>query len=348
MIEKNIIRIINRRVFLVLILLFIGVSFGTIGYILIENVSFLDALYMSVITLSTVGYGESIELSEKGRIFTIILILTNIGLLGLMASILARFVVDLNLSDSYARIKMKKAIEELENHVIVCGFGRNGAEACKYFSKFGQPFVVIEKNIENLHLANSNEYLTVKGDATLDEILEKAGIHRAKAIVSTLSEDTDNVFVALTARSFNPEISIISRASSDSAVKKLRIAGANNVIMPDKIGGIHMARLAQNADILEFLDSLVSFQNDGLSFEEIDYENLNEISKGKTIGELVEGMEWDLKIIGVRTADGKFEINPSKNYLLESNTKLFILAYDIYFKEFVSKNCVEGFPNIAF
>ena len=234
---------------------------GTLGYMLIEHYSLLDSLYMTVVTLSTVGYREVQPLTENGKVFTIFLIVVNLSTFTYFITQLSSYFLDGEFSDAYKFYNMKNSISELEGHIIICGFGRNGREAAKIFSNSNRNFVVVEKTESRKDDLPFEVKFYLADDATRDETLLQAGIEKASALITTLPTDADNLYVVLTARELNSKIKIISRASNDSSVKKLKTAGANNVIMPDKIGGAHMATLVLSPDVKEFVDLMATQSN---------------------------------------------------------------------------------------
>lgn len=255
---------------LIPIMLFVVLLFvSTIGYMLFEDYSFFDALYMTVITIGTVGYLEVHPLSDAGRVFTIFIILINIGAFTFFVTYLTRYLLDGEFIRTYKQMKMDNAIQQLRNHVIVCGFGRNGAESAHVLSKNEIPFVVVEEKHALPEDLPFDVPFFMKGDATKDETLKEAGIHHARAIIATMPIDADNLFMVLTARQLNPTITIISRASQDSSVNKLKIAGANNIIMPDKIGGAQMATLVLNPDVQEMISLMATRNNEQFSMVEL-------------------------------------------------------------------------------
>jgi voltage-gated potassium channel len=298
---------------------------GIVGFILIEGYTLSEAVYSTVIVLSTVGLGAIRTLSEEGRWFVTILILISIGIFAYGISVVSTFVFEGDLQRYFKYRKVEKKIEELKGHVIVCGFGRNGRQACEQLESHGQAFVAIEMNdkiISEMHEVSN--LLFVEGDSTKDEVLLQAGIKHANAIITTLPSDAANVFVVLTARELNPKLKIISRASEDSSERKLKRAGANNVIMPDKIGGTHMATLVTRPDVLEFLDYITGKIN--IRLEEILYSNLNDRLKGKSIRELEIRNKTGANIIGFKTGDGDYIINPEPDTVMKPDAKLFVLG----------------------
>jgi voltage-gated potassium channel len=221
---------------------------GTVGYIYLEDYSWMDAFYMTVITVSTVGFGEIAPLHPVGKLFTSLLIITTFGTFAYVISMITRYLISGQYRIYYKTFQVNNQLEKLSNHVIICGYGRNGRQAVKTLQAHKVPFLVIESDLELVHKLREEDsnILVIDGDATDDSVIIKAGINRAIALITTLPRDTDNLFVVLTARDINKGLNIISRASDDRSEHKLRIAGANNVILPDKVGGAHMATLVTN------------------------------------------------------------------------------------------------------
>ena len=211
--------------------------------------------------------------------------------------------------------------------MFICGYGRNGRQAAQVLKRHKQRFVVIEKNTE-LTQTMMHKYsdLVMNADATLDDVLLKAGILRAKALVTTLPIDADNLFIVLTARNLNPGLTIISRASEDNSDTKLKIAGANNVIMPDKVGGAHMASLVMKPDVIEFIDYIVGQEGDAVNMEEITFENIPEQLRHKTLRDLEIRNKSGANIIGFKTAAGEYIINPDADTRIIPAAKIFVLG----------------------
>jgi voltage-gated potassium channel len=309
-------------------MIFVSIIFGTAGYMIIEGYSLMDAYYMTMITVTTVGFLEVHPLSDAGRIFTTILLVTNIGLFFYGATTIVGLVIEGEFRNFYKNYNVKKKIEELKNHVIVCGYGRNGRQVCLELKDDKHPYLIVESR-ENIieELKEQSNILFIEGDATEEAVLIEAGIRKAKAIITTLPEDPDNVYVALSARELNPEITIISRASNESSVHKLKRAGANNVIMPEKIGGAHMAALVMKPDIMEFIAELTGQGSDiSLTFEELSLKDLSSEFIGRTIRDLDIRNKTGANIIGLRMPDGEFVINPLPETELNQNSKLIALG----------------------
>lgn len=300
---------------------------GMLGYIFICDYSPVEAFYMTVITVATVGFEEVQPLTDTGRIFTAFLIIISFGTFAYAISSITRFVIDGEFNQFFKNRKLNTAIQKLSNHVIICGYGRNGRQAAQVLKKHNQRFVVIEKN-EAITSGMKHEYseLVLNADATVDETLMKAGILRAKAIITTLPADADNLFIVLTARNLNSNLTIISRASEDNSDTKLKIAGANNVIMPDKVGGAHMASLVMKPDVVEFVDFIVGQGGDSINLEEIVFENLPDHLRNKTLQDLEIRNKSGANIIGFKTAAGEYIINPGAETKLIHDAKIFVLG----------------------
>ncbi len=310
------------RLILPIAMLGLTILFGTAGYMLIENFSFLEALYMTVITISTVGFTEVKPLSDNGRIFTIFLILINLGLFTYFVTLLTRFFSDGEFTKLYKQIKMENSIQQLQQHVIICGFGRNGKESAQILFNNKIPFVVLEeKNELETDLDFEVKYF-MKGDATKDEVLLEAGIKNARALITTLPLDADNLFVVLTAKQINPGLKVISRASQDSSVKKLKIAGADNVIMPDKIGGAHMATLVMLPDVVEMLSIMSTQSTDQFRVAEI------QANKNISLGELDMWSKTNCTILGIKNPGNNYTINPDASYQLNPGERLIVMGSD--------------------
>ncbi len=300
-------------------LFFILILIGTAGYMIIEGYSFLDALYMTVITIGTVGYMEVEPLSTAGRVFTILIIIVNIGAFTFFVTFLTRYLLDGEFIRQYKHLKMDNAIHNLNNHVIVCGFGRNGTECAQVLHDNHIPFVVLEEKHDLPLTLPFTVHHFVKGDATRDEVLKEAGIERARAIIATMPVDADNLFMVLTARQLNPNIVIISRASQDSSVNKLRVAGANNVIMPDKIGGAHMATMVLIPDVAELLSLMGTRNTIEFKVEEIIANNAT------SLGDLDLWKNCGCTLLGIKNKNN-YTLNPQPDYFINEGERLIIMG----------------------
>jgi len=302
---------------------------GTLGFHFLEGMNFLDSMYMTVITISTVGFKEVGEepLSGAGKVFTMGMIITSLGSLAYVGSNMARFVFDGELANYIKTYRVDKKIAKLKNHVIIVGYGRNGEQAAVELHEHGVEFVIVDKRDNVISRVRQNpELLYIKGDATHEEILEKARINDARALIATTPNDADNVFVVLTARSMNPGLIIISRASEMESQMKLKRAGATNVIMPERIGGQRMAKLVHQSDVVEFLEYILLQKSRDVSLEEVPCKNLSERFVGKSIAELKVREVSGANIIGIKISGARYVFNPDPNMILSRNDQLFVLG----------------------
>jgi len=318
--------IFQSKLYKAFVLLLFVVIIGVFGYMYFSDDTFINALYMTVITITTVGFGEIHPLSENEKLFTIFLILMSIIILGYAATILTEYIASGELLERIKFKKVQKKIEKLNKHVIVCGYGRNGKQAVTKLKQFKMPLVIIENNDERIEEIEEDKLLYIKGDATKDEVLEKAGLVKAKSLITALPSDANNLYVVLSARQLNKKMTIVSRASDDSSDSKLRIAGANNVIMPDKLGGDHMASLLVTPDIVEFVDKLAIDSENATHLEEIVVEELPKEFLLKSIRDLDLRKKTGCTVIGFKTPDNDYVINPEPSTTLISNSKLIVLG----------------------
>jgi voltage-gated potassium channel len=283
---------------------------------------------MTVITVTTVGYKEVHELSDAGRIFNILLIILSFTSFAYALAKFTRYFVDGEINKFFKNRKIMSIIKDLKGHVIICGYGRNGKQAAKILGNHKVKFVVIENREELIEteLSNKTPMLYVKGDATDDEVLLNAGIENAKALITTLPEDADNVYIVLSARSLNNNIQIISRSSDKGSAAKLKKAGANNVISPDKIGGTHMPTLVSKPDVIEFIDYLSGEEGDSIHLESVGYETLPNELKDKTLQEIMAWRKTGVNCIGIKDHDGKFIINPPEGTIINKEMKVIVLG----------------------
>ena len=316
-----------KKLYVAILLLLAIIVIGVAGFIFIENYNIFDAIYMTIITVSTVGFNEVRPLSAEGRIFTAFLIIFSFGTFAYAVSSITMYVMDGEYKRYFKDLRVTKQVEKFSNHTIICGYGRNGKQAAAELKAHSREFVIVEFDKELVEeLRETHEIPFIEGDATFEEVLERAGISKATSLITTLPKDADNLFVVLTAREMNAELLIISRASKDNSDKKLRRAGANNVIMPDKIGGAHMASLVIKPNVIEFMDYVMGQGSSSINLEEITFENLPDELKNKSIRELGIRDKSGANIIGFRTAEGEYIINPSPDTVIMPKAKIFVLG----------------------
>ena len=321
-----IVKIFRSKLNTAVVLLILVLIIGVFGFKIISDFSWLDAVYMTVITVTTVGFGEVQPLDQESKLFTIILILTSVIIVGYALKIITEYIISKNDINELKQKKMQKKIDALSNHVIICGYGRNGKQAANKLATHHRDFVVIEKDEQVTQKHKDTSTLFILGNANEDEVLVRAGINRACCLISALPNDSENVFVVLSARQMNPDIRIISRASQETTYSKLKLAGANNVILPDRIGGDHMASLVVVPDLLEFVDNLSIIGNQSINIEEVAVEQLYDTSKQKTILELDLRKKTGCNVIGYKDENGNYHINPEADQKLVPGSKVIVLG----------------------
>lgn len=301
---------------------------GIAGYMILEKYSFVEAVYMTTLGITTVGFHEVQPLSTKGQVFTIFLLVTSWVSLAFIVARITQFVISGEINQYFKNRKLMQSIEMLSNHVVICGFGRNGRQAAHTLRVHNVPFVVIEKNVASLeeYVKEHPEVLFMAGDGTDDDNLKKAGIERARALITALPADADNVFIVLSARALNPGIQIISRASDSNTMPKLKKAGADNVILPDKIGGTHMATLVSKPDVIEFIDYLSGEEGESINMESVPYEELPEHIKNKSLHDVMGWKKTGVNCIGIKNGEGRFVINPPEDTIIAEGMKVIVLG----------------------
>jgi voltage-gated potassium channel len=316
-----------RRLWYALCMMVLAVMIGTLGYRMIEHTPWFDAYYMSLVTISTVGFGEVIALSHEGRLFTSFLILFNIGFFTYAILITTSIFSDPEIHAFFSDFTMMHRIQKLQQHTIVCGFGRHAGEVCKELAKQKIPFVIIETDAEKIALlSRETDYLFLQGNATTDEVLQEAGIERAKSLVVTLPTDANNVFVVLSARQLNPGLKIISRLNNAYDELKLRRAGANHVVMPEQIGGFYMATLVNKPDLVAFFTLISNMGTNRVIFEEIAVARLKQEFRDLSIAQSGIQTATQVPIMGLRHSDGQYQLNPSPETVLESDMHIVVLG----------------------
>ncbi|MCD4685706.1 MAG: potassium channel family protein, partial [Anaerolineae bacterium] len=291
----------RRRLIAALLLILTLIGGGTLGYVLLEDWSVLDALYMTIITMATVGYGETRPLSDAGQWFTMVLIITSIMLAGYAISTLAAFILEGEFARILQERKMDQRISKLDNHIVLCGAGRTGKHIAQEFFRTRTPFVLVEHDIavlqEALEMIGPCPYLVA--DATVDETLQTVGIERARGLVAALGEDKDNVFLVLSARALNPTLRIISRVIDESNTGKLKKAGADEIVSPNAIGGLRMASVMLRPTVVTFLDEMLRVPDQTLRVEEVHAEHLPRAAN-RTLGDLNIGRRTGMLVMAIK------------------------------------------------
>jgi voltage-gated potassium channel len=313
-----------RKSVLSLISLSILIGGGSLGYILIEGWAPFDALYMTIITIATVGYREVHDLSQAGKVFTLLLIIFGAGTIAYAIGSMFQFMVEGQLRTLLGRKKLEKKIKSLKGHYIICGYGRIGRMIIREFAAKPLPFIVVEQNPDRCRRLSDEGLLFVEGDATNDLVLEQAGIHDANGLITAVTTDSANVFITLTARGINPDLFILARASEDGADLKLLRAGANKVVSPYIIGANRMAQAVLRPSVVDFIDIATGTESLELQLEEIQVA-IDSFLAGKTL--INSSIRKDLGIIIVGIKKGEHMIfNPAPSTEIEPGDILITLG----------------------
>lgn len=310
----------------------VGVTvLGTIGYMVIEKWDLFDSFYMTIITLTTVGYEEVHVLSKSGRAFSIVLMLSGVGAMFYVFGVGARVILEGELRYILGRKKLTKKIENLKNHYIICGYGRMGNIICREMLHNKAPFVVIEGNPEIVASMDPN-ILALQGDSTQDAVLKQAGIDRARGLITVLSSDADNLYVVLSARGLNTSLRIVARASEEGAEQKLLRAGADNVVSPYSIGGLRIAHTLLKPAVVDFIEFATRSGNLELQMEEIKVKETSHIID-RSLDECGIRKEMGIIIVAIKRDSGKMEFNPTSTSIIKQGDTLVAMGETKQLKE---------------
>jgi voltage-gated potassium channel len=322
----------RRPILIAFAALLVLTGIGVLGYMVIVGMGLMDALYMTVITLSTVGYREVQPLGAAGQIFTMVLIFGGFGIVLYSASVIAREIIEGEFQRTFGRRKVQRQIEQLSEHFIVCGFGRMGRIVCKELVAKPVPFVVIERNAEALRAVEAEQFLAVDGDATEDHILLQAGIKRARGLVSALSTDSDNVYVALTARELNPGLLIVARAEDERSERKLLHAGATRVVSPYVIGGHRMAHALLRPAVLDVIDLATHYRSIELQIEEVQIPK-DGVGEGVTLQDSGIRETLGIIVIAIKKPNGEMVFNPRSDACIVEGDRLVVIGQTANLRE---------------
>ncbi|MCP9234428.1 TrkA family potassium uptake protein [Lewinella sp. JB7] len=313
---------------LAFVMLFVAVGIGTVGLMLIEDYSLIEAIYMSVITISTVGFSEVRPLSAGGRIFVSVMVVINIGVVAYVLAAFSYYVIDGKIFETMQYNRIQSKIAAMEGHTIVCGYGKYGSEIIGHLRLHNHPYVVIEQDAEKIEplIDEDENALYVLDDATHDEALFAAGIERAGALITALNDDSDNLFIVLSAKDLNSGLRIVSRAKELRSRQKLMKAGASHVIMPEQIGGFYMATLISKPGAVEFFSFITNELSADIGFEELRYDQLPEKYQGKPIMELSLRSNTGVNIIGHRLEGGRYRVNPGPDTVLRPEGSFIVVG----------------------
>lgn len=318
-------RLPRRYAILVLVPLALVVV-GTFGYREIEQWSLLDSLYMTVITLSTIGYGEPHPLSHAGKVFTIALILGGVFAFLYAATELIRSVVSGEMAEMLGMQQKERALADVHDHIIVCGFGRMGKLVCREFSRDGVPFVLVDVDIEAMRDFNVPHGLTLVGDATSDAVLKQAGIERARALVTVMASDADNLFTTLSARLLRSDLYIVARVEAIDSEAKLLRAGANRVVSPYQIGGTRVAQAVLRPTVVDFIELATRTEHIDLQLEETRIAAGSPLA-GSSLKDSRVRTDFKIIIVAIKKGGGQMNFNPPPETVLEPGDTLVAIGH---------------------
>jgi len=300
---------LRRRLIVIAVALALVLSGGTVGFMWIEHFPAFDAFYMTLTTVTTVGYGEIRPLSQSGRVFNSFLIMVGVTTIFLAVGAMTQTVIELELNQFFGKRRVRSMIDKLEGHIILCGFGRVGRGAAEELRKAGTPFVVIDNNDEKVERAIKTGMLAVLADASQDETLRDVGIVRAKGLIATLASDADNLFVVLSAKTLNPNLKLSVRIAEESSEQKMRRAGADFVFAPYNTTGHRMARAMLKPHVLQFLD-FTEQQGVDVEIEQVLVTDDSSFA-GRTLADVDIQYKSSVVILAIRKANGEMLFNPS-------------------------------------
>jgi len=298
---------------------------GTAGYVLIEGWSWWDAFYMTVITITTVGYGEVHPLSNAGRAFTIVIILGGVGTFFYGFTQFTALLVGGQLMEGRGRRRHARMLDNLAGHFILCGFGRMGEIIAREFARQHVPFVVVERNSDRVHAAMEQGFLAVEADASSEEVLRRVRIGHAKGLVAAVSTDAENVYAVLSARLLKPDLFIVGRAETDDARTKLKRAGADRVISPYHIGGLQLAQTALRPAVVDFVTLATSSENMDLNLEQVHLHDRSPLV-GRSLLDAGLRQNYGVVVVGIRRRDGQMDFNPPPEASMRAGDDLVVLG----------------------
>jgi len=310
---------------LAVMLLLAVVAGGTAGYMVIEGWGAWDAFYMTVTTVATVGFREVHPLSFGGQVFTILLIFGGVGTAFYTVTLLATIIVEGGLHQRFEKRRAARMLEQITNHFILCGYGRIGSIVAAELHQQGVPIAVVERNPDRVREATARGWLALEADASREEVLAKAGIHRARGLIAAVGTDAENVFTVLTARVMRPDLFIIARVESDDAEHKLRRAGADRVISPYQIGATHMVQTALRPAVVDFVQLATSSERLDLSMDQVHIKDDSALAN-HSIVEAGIRQKFGVIVVGIKRAGGAMEFNPPPEAVMRPGDELVVLG----------------------
>lgn len=317
-------RLVRRAAVIGAVLLF-TVCIGTVGFQLIEDYSVFDAFYMTLITITTVGYQEIHTLSHAGRVFNSFLIVFGVSVMFLAVGAVTQTIIELELQDRYGRRRKKRMIAKLQNHFIVCGFGRVGRNASLELQRGKVPFVVLDRSEQRAQRATTAGMLAVVADATRDECLREVGVARARGLIAALPSDAENLFIILSAKTLNPKLTVATRASEEEAEQKLRRAGADTVFAPYTMAGHRLAHALLRPHVLEFLDFATGALAPKIRMEQVRVAP-DTVFVSRSLGEMFERRGLGIIVLAIRKSDAQMIFNPAPETKVSAGDFLIVLG----------------------
>lgn len=314
-----------RRILLILALLSVTVAIGTVGFMLIEHYSWFDAFYLTLSTITTIGYPEPRPLSHSGQVFNSFLIVFGVSAVFVAVGAMTQTIIELELQGIFRERRKKKMIHQLHDHFIVCGYGRVGRNASIEFQRTGAAFLVIDRNEQRAAKATSAGMLAMTADATQDDCLREAGVLRAKGLIAALPSDAENLFIILSAKTLNPHLTVVTRASEEEAGEKLRRAGADTVLTPFSRAGRQLADVLLRPQVVEFMDFARSNIGAGVVVEQVRVAPGSDVT-AKTFGELQELRRSGVIVLAIRKRSGETTFNPPPEFAISVGDVLIVMG----------------------
>jgi voltage-gated potassium channel len=316
---------LRRRIFMIAVWLATVLLIGTFGFVVIEGFPWFDALYMAVTTITTVGYMEVHPLHTAGRIFNTFLILIGVSTLFFAVGVMTQSIIELELTGYFPKRRMKRMIEKLNDHFIVCGFGRVGRAAAAELKRAGVPFIILDRAEAKVERAMQEGMIAALGDSTFDNNLRDVGIERARGLVAALATDADNLFLVLSAKSLNPHLHVASRVIEEEAEQKFRRAGADAVFMPYNMAGSRLAQSILRPHVVEFLEVATAESELKVSIEQVKVGSHSEFVD-KSIRQMELRKQVGVIVLAVRRADGQMLFNPDPDTLIQPGDYLIAMG----------------------
>ena len=307
-----------------LLLAFVIVA-GTMGYILIEGWDPWDAFYMTVITITTVGYREVHPLSRAGEAFNVAVILSGVGTFFYGMALFVAQLAEGRFAEGFERRRFARMLDDLHDHFILCGFGRMGEIIAQEFARQRMPFVIVERNADRMHAALEQGFLAVEADASNEDVLRRVRIDRARGFVAAVSTDAENVYTVLSARLLRPDLFIVGRAESEDARVKLKRAGADRVISPYHLGGLQLAQTALRPAVVDFVQLATSSDNLDLNLEQVHIDEGSPLA-GRTLVDAEVRQRYGVIVVGIRRASGHMDFNPPPETQMAAGDDLVVLG----------------------